>query len=368
MKSSKTLRYFSVLLPMLAFAAVCTVLQGFVRGQSENAASSPPPLEAGEKYNSCGLPDNAALSDKIIAQGGSWVAFEDRIICLNVSAPESVGYAAEKAEDLLKAVPSIERFCIMPIPERAVFETGFEDSRERYCTFVEELGSAVGDGVTVIDPLPGLDAHSDEFIYYRTENSWTMRGAFYGAQAFRSALGYAPDDLNAYRTYMLGSFFGDAYSAAMSDGIAETADAALQSIEPDPFYIYLIGTNPNREELTFKNKAGEEQTERRRTIQLNGYGPSAVIGGTYRHSAIDGSGEGSLLFLTDSAGDMLISYLSEMYEKIYAVSISSDKDFPQNIGSICETYGIRTVLWAQAQTRLGDRSYMRALNGLDGAP
>ena len=367
MKNSKTPRYFLLLLPMLAFAAICMVLQGFVRSQSENAASAPPPLEAGEKYNACGLPGSAALSDTIVAQGGGWVAFEDRIICLNVNTPESAGYAAEKAEALLKAVPSIERFFIMPIPERAVFETGFEDSRERYCTFVEELESAVGDGVTVIDSLPGLDAHADEFIYYRTENSWTMRGAFYGAQAFRSALGYAPDDLNAYRTYMLGSFFGDAYSMAAADNAGAAVNEALQSIVPDPFYIYLIGTNPNREELTFKNKSGEEQTEKRRTIQLNGYGPSAVIGGTYRHSVIDGSGEGSLLFLTDSAGDMLISYLSEMYEKIYAVSISSDKDFPQNIGSICETYGIRTVLWAQAQTRLGDRSYMRALNGLDGA-
>lgn len=367
MKINKTLAYFLILLLMLVFACGCIVLQHFVDVRTETAAAVPPRPEKGDMYNNYGLKNNAELSDEIVAASDGRVVFTDRILILEEAAAGSAQYAAETARAILSAVPEIDGIYIMPIPERAVFEKGFESFRASYGAFISELTSAVGVGVTVIDPVSELDKHSDEFIFYRTENSWTMRGAFYAMQAFRVALGYKPADLNAYRTYMLGDFYGDAYSAVHSNTTDEELSEVLSLMPSDPFYIYLIGSNPNRETLTFENKNDEIQTEKRRTIQLNGYGPSAVIGGSYLHSVIDGRGEGSILFITDSAGDMLISYLSEIYEKIYAVSVLHDKSFSQDIADICERYDIHSVLWAQLQPRLGNRSYMRALNGLDGA-
>ena len=70
----------------------------------------------------------------------------------------------------------------MPIPERAVFESGYENEKEKYSDFIEKLESFFLDPSVVLNPLSELEKHQYEYIYFRTENNWTMRGAFYGAQ------------------------------------------------------------------------------------------------------------------------------------------------------------------------------------------
>ena len=60
----------------------------------------------------------------------------------------------------------------------------------------------------------------------------------------------------------------------------------------------------------------------------------------------------------------MISYLSEVFEKVYVSNIYEDADLIQNLDEILEEYNIGYIIWAQDVVETGNKSYMRALNPL----
>ena len=67
-------------------------------------------------------------------------------------------------------------------------------------------------GVTPVDAYSALAAHSDEYIYFRTDHHWQQLGAYYAAEEFARAAGVPFAPLSSYirqdREGMLGSLWG----------------------------------------------------------------------------------------------------------------------------------------------------------------
>ena len=346
----------------IALAVGCVFLQEQAAALKSAEAEEVYHPELRDAYNSFGLPNQQSLSNRKLFEGNGIALYPDRVLRLDTYPAGGAQYAAETAAAVLEYAPELEAFYILPIPERAVLEADFPEKTAEYKAFVEELKTCSGGGVTVLDPLPELLAHQDEYIHFRTENSWTMRGAFYGAQVFRRALGYGDDDLNAYRTYMFETFKGGLRRDASSLLADSEWSDPIANMERDPFFIHIKGDEPNRQQLTLVNSTGEMETIACSTIQMNSIGPSAVIGSNYCHSIVEGKGEGSLILIADSSGQMLISYLTDLYGKIYIVNAHRDRDFMQDLNTICSSLDVHQVLWAQRGFRVGNRSYMKALN------
>lgn len=364
MKKNKTAELLLVLLVLIVMSAGILILQnGMEKLQSVKQESVYVP-ETRDLYNNYGLKNNQSLSKTKILETQDQVIYTDRIFNINRISEDHISYAA----DIMKALQkkSGKAAYIMPIPERAVFESGYETEKEKYSDFIEKLEASFSDPSVVLDPLPELENHQDEYIYFRTGNSWTMRGAFYGAQAIFGELGYDKENLDAYREYVFGNFKGNLLLEALGKYTTDEIKKEIENMEEEPFYIYLNGSNPNREELTFENKEGQLQTLKRQTIQLNSSGSDAVIGLDYEHSIVEGRGQrkGNLLFIADARGKMMISYLSEIFEKIYVSNIYEDADLIQNLDEILEKYDIEYIIWAQDVAETGNRSYMNALNPL----
>ena len=352
--------YSAILLLVLAilFAVGCVFLQEQTDSLQNTVTEEVYHPEKWDAYNSFGLPNSQTLSDRKLFEGSGVALYPDRVLQLETYPASGAQYAAETAAAVLARTPALEAFYILPIPERAVLEPDYPDKNAQYKAFAEDLKAHAGSGVTVLDPLPELTAHQDEYIYFRTENSWTMRGAFYGAQVFRRALGYGDDDLNAYRAYMFGTFSGGLRINASSLLADSEWSETIWSIGGDPFYIHIKGDDPNREQLTYINSTGELETMARSTIQLNSSGPAAVIGSYYTHSIVEGNGEGDLILITDPAGQLLIPYLTDLYGKIYVVNAHRDWYFIQDLDEICSSLDVRQVLWAQQGFEMGNTSYM----------
>lgn len=361
MKVNKSGRIILILILMLLFSVGCIYLQNIVDAWRNTESEEVYHGEKGDRYNNYGLSNSETLSGKKLAEDDRLVIYEDRVVRLANYEPDYAASAAAAADAILEKAPAIDEIYIMPVPGRVVFEKGYEDRKTEYQAFVEELKGSVGKAVTVLDPLWELEQHQEEFIYFRTDDTWTMRGAFYAAQVFRKALGYEEDNLDAYRVYMMGLFTGDLKAEAISSFSGSAWSEAAAMIEDDPFFIHIKGDNPNREELTFLNSENQRETIKRNTIQMKANGPTAVIGGSYFHSIVEGNGEGSLILLTDSTGKLMISYLSEIYEKIYVVNITREDELIQDLNAVCSQYGVHQILWVQRGDMLGDRSYMMAL-------
>ena len=366
MKKNKTAEVFLVLLVLIVMSAGILILQnGMEKLQSVKQESVYVP-ETRDVYNNYGLKNDQSLSKTKILETQDQVIYTDRIFNINQISEDHISYAA----DILKALQkkSGKDTYIMPIPQRAVFESGYETEKEKYSDFIEKLEASFSDPSVVLNPLSELEKHQDEYIYFRTGSSWTMRGAFYGAQVIFGELGYDKENLDAYREYVFGTFEGNLLLEALKKYTTDEIKKGIENMEEEPFYIYINGSNPNREELTFENKEGQLQTLKRQTIQFNGSGNYAVIGSGYKHSIVEGRGKGqrkgNLLLIADTRGKMMISYLSEIFEKVYVSNMYEDADLIQNLDEILEKYDIEYIIWAQDVAETGNRSYMNALNPL----
>lgn len=366
MKKNKTAELFLVLLILIIMSSGILILQnGMEKLQNVKQQSVYVP-EARDLYNNYGLKNDQSLSKIKILETQDQVIYTDRIFNINRISEDHISYAA----DIMKALQkkSGKDTYIMPIPERAVFESGYENEKEKYSDFIEKLEASFSDPSVVLNPLSELEKHQDEYIYFRTEDSWTMRGAFYGAQVILGELGYEEENLDAYRKYVFGNVDGKLISSTAVEYTTDEIYEKIKNIEKDPFYIYINGSNPNREELTFKNKQNQLQTVKRNMIQFNNSGTNAVIATSYMHSVVEGRGKGkrkgNLLLIADTRGKMMISYLSEIFEKVYVSNIYGDADLIQNLDEILEKYNIEYVIWAQDVAETGNRSYMKALNPL----
>ena len=366
MKKNKTAELLLVLFILIVMSSGILILQnGMEKLQNVKQQSVYVP-EKRDLYNNYGLKNDQSLSKIKILETQDQVIYTDRIFNINRISEDHISYAA----DILKALQkkSGKDTYIMPIPERAVFESGYENEKEKYNNFTEKLEASFTDPSVVLNPLSELEKHQDEYIYFRTEDSWTMRGAFYGAQVILGELGYEEENLDAYRKYVFGNVDGKLISSAAVEYTTDEIYEKIKNIEKDPFYIYINGSNPNREELTFKNKQNQIQTVKRNMIQFNNSGTNAVIATSYMHSVVEGRGKGkrkgNLLLIADTRGKMMISYLSEIFEKVYVSNIYGDADLIQNLDEILEKYNIEYVIWAQDVAETGNRSYMKALNPL----
>lgn len=366
MKKNKTAELFLVLLILTVMSVGVFILQnGMEKLQNVKRQSVYVP-ETRDLYNNYGLKNDQSLSKTKILETQDQVIYTDRIFNINQISEDQISYAA----DIMKALQekSGKDTYIMPIPERAVFESGYENEKEKYSNFTEKLESSFADLSVVLNPLSELEKHQSEYLYFRTKNSWTMRGAFYGAQVIFGELGYDKENLDAYREYVFGTFEGNLLLEALKKYTTDEIKKDIGNMEQEPFYIYINGSSLNREELTLENKEGQLKTLKRQMIQFNSSGSHAVIGSDYEHSIVEGRGKGqrkgNLLLIADARGKMMISYLSEIFEKVYVSNIYEDADLIQNLDEILEKYNIEYIVWAQDVTETGNISYMRALNPL----
>lgn len=366
MKKNKTVELFLVLLILIVMSAGILILQNGMKKLQSGKQQSVYLPEIRDLYNNYGLKNDQSLSKTKILETQDQVIYTDRIFNINQISEDHVSYAADIMKKLQKKIG--KDAYIMPIPERALFESGYENEKEKYSDFTEKLEASFTDPSVVLNPLSELEKHQQEYIYFRTENNWTMRGAFYGAQVILGELGYDKENLDAYREYVFGTFSGNLLLETLEKDTTDEIKKGIENMEKEPFYTYLNGSNPNREELTFENKEGQLKTLKRQMIQFNSSGSNAVIGSNYKHSVVEGRGKGqrkgNLLLIADTRGKMMIPYLSEIFEKVYVSNIYEDADLIQNMDEIMEKYNIEYVIWAQDVNEIGNRSYMKALNPL----
>lgn len=366
MKLGKTAKLLLLFLLLLGLGGFLVILQNGLEKLQRLPEEKVYYPETRDLYNGFGLPGKRRLSGQILVESKEQVIYTDCILKLGKLQKEQIPYAAEMAGALAEKTGC--EIYVMPVPERVVLEKGYEDQKAEYSGWIAELQEALPEGTMLLDPLPELEKHPDEYLYFRTENNWTMRGAFYGAQTALRGLGMEEENLNAYREYAFGSFDGNLMRGAVKSCTDDSMKDVIRSMERDVFYIYINGANPNREELTLESRSGGIRTIKRPTIQFNSNGSNAVIASDYEHSVVEGrdkgNREGNLLLIADPRGKMMISVLSEVFDQVYVSNIYEDSDFAGDLEKTIQEHDIEVILWAQDAAEMGRSSYMKALNPL----
>ena len=171
--------------------------------------------------------------------------------------------------------------------------------------------------VEKIDLASALEAHSEEYIYYRTDHHWTSLGAFYGANTILKTLGLEELNLSDYEAAEVSdSFLGTNYSSA-----------GAWWIDPDTITVYV----PEEGKHVISNFTGREEAGRlyvsdqlavknKYAYFLGGNQPLCVI-----QSQTDGP---KLMVIRDSYADCLAPFLSERFGEIHLFDLRYNRLSP----------------------------------------
>lgn len=157
-----------------------------------------------------------------------------------------------------------------------------------------------------IDLYSVLDAHRDDYIFYRTDHHWTSLGAYWGYTALCRAWGLPYRDLSDYTPQTVSdSFYGTTYSSSGFSWVA-----------PDSIDIYV----PDSGDVTVTTySAGEAQSGKLYNMSAleNKDKYSMFLGGNTPRIDIKSGHDGEkLLVIRDSFADSLLPFLLDDFSEI----------------------------------------------------
>lgn len=167
-------------------------------------------------------------------------------------------------------------------------------------------------GASNIDIYDDLAAHSEEYIFYRTDHHWTSLGAYYGYETIMKSMGYSPAPLSSFAPQTVSDeFYGTVYSKS-----------GMSWVKPDSIEIY-----------------AEQDT----ATAVTNYSTNAPVAGTlYDYAFLDkkdkysmfmggntplvtiktsNTDAPSILIIRDSYMDSLIPYLQNNFSEIHVIDL-----------------------------------------------
>ena len=168
----------------------------------------------------------------------------------------------------------------------------------------KELLSMASD-ILSCDCLSELSAHTDEYIYYKTDHHWTSLGAYYG---YKALMGENALDISGFEKEVLSEdFLGTTYSKA---GIYFEKDR----IDAYKYGSPSVSYNMQEESRSIYDRSYLEKKDKY-SVFLSGNQPLSVIK--------TGNEGGKLLLIKDSYANCFVQFLMPHYSEIHVIDLRS---------------------------------------------
>lgn len=91
-----------------------------------------------------------------------------------------------------------------------LFEESYQESLNSVSQrkILDYLNSRLDDRIVKVDTVAALQAHNDEYLFFRTDHHWTPLGAYYAYRALCESIGLTPVELTDMEEWNLGEFRG----------------------------------------------------------------------------------------------------------------------------------------------------------------
>ena len=247
---------------------------------------------------------------------------------------------------------------------------GASDAEEAIANLYGKMGS----GVKTISILPELQAHKDEYLYFRTDHHWTARGAYYAYRAFCRESGTTPLELSSWKTMTFKGFRGSLWAKATGANLKEDFVEAWQPNATNKMKVW-TWTNygkENQQEIITENypiiqtKTGDGSEEG------YFYGPrwkyNCFIAGDNAFSVIENPNlqDGSkILVVKESFGNAFVPFLVDQYQTVYVVDYRFfTKRMKMSLPEYVRQEGIERVLFLNNMNAISSTWLLSEMEGL----
>lgn len=181
-----------------------------------------------------------------------------------------------------------------------------------------------------------LAAHTNEYLYFRTDHHWTGQGAYYAYTAFCKEAGFSPLSMDQFETRRLDNFIGTLYAQAPDRTLLQEPDYVDYYIFDQP-YTAVRYDRGNPYKPIPHNLWGEYAKS------PNSY--SVFLQGDFPLIQVDtGIHNGrKIMVVKESYGNAFAPFLINHYEKVYIVD---ERYFERPLLDFIRKEGIHELLFA----------------------
>ena len=216
-----------------------------------------------------------------------------------------------------------------------------------------------------VDAYSKLEAHKDEYLYFRSDHHWTALGAYYAYTAFCESAGLKAEPLSKFESGEYTGFLGSLYSAIkaypQSQALADNPDT-VQFWRP---FVDLDTKWYPDAEFSMEYFGGTlckvDDTSNKYLTFLGGDHPITVI-----KTNVDGP---VCMILKESYGNAFTPWLTSHYSKIIAIDpreFNRDGKPTLNLTEFAADQGVDDLIVINYPYMINSKAFIRYLNALAG--
>lgn len=172
--------------------------------------------------------------------------------------------------------------------------------------------NALDSKIKKVNAFPNLKAHTDEYLYFRTDHHWTGRGAYYAYRAFCEQAGFEPIQLEDCETRRLDHFIGTMYAQTQDSSLLENPDYVEYFMFPQAYQAELYVRNSPYYGVPCSLWAEYAKSPNSYSVFLAGDFPLIKVS-TDLHNGR------KIMVVKESFGNAFAPFLINHYEEVYIV-------------------------------------------------
>lgn len=343
----------TVIIVFTLFASVILISNKNVSSNSSSVSDfEPGNISEVETSN---VPEKTVERGWVINKLGYTYLYNDRALSqFNGTARTAIRYA-NAVNKVTETIDSPQIYNII-VPTQAEFidiPSHIRKEDNFFCTSQSEAAYIVASNMKKaknIDIFDIIYAHSEEYLYFRTDNNWTMNAAYYAYSEYCDELKIDKIDIEKYEKITLHNYLGRFYTATQSKMLLDNRDYIVyyRTEAEYPFYI-TVEQNGNKT-YSLKYYGTEISSDK---------GYDVFIGkerASYRFDTR--SDGGTLTVVGDSSVHPFLPFLMAHYSEIYFYNPAF---FESDIINVPAT---DTVLFMAYSTNANDPEYCKNLEGI----
>lgn len=355
------------LLLLAAFLVLCLLATALTAAEQHAEDADAVAYEV-DAYRNQGLEPGEELAETPQQISSDLVVFSDRVLLRGTWTDSDVSAHIQALRSFLTWTntnhPQIQTY-VTVMPLRIALESTFSSDAE-YLAVVEQesqkmlaleqnLLNNTADLASSVPVFNALEEHQQEYLFYRTDYTWTARGAYYAGQEFLRAAGLEEFPIETFQEY------------AQSSSIASLpADSGLDptTFFPDRQYYYLYDRyNPRVTKVDSLEAPVSEPM-----VQRSFPGNALFLDIDYDYGFFDGLAENgrNLLIINEGGGNVVASWLVTSFEQITCVNLRYFNPSRFDFGTILNEHGITDLLIVVDPTTIGEAEEVAPLNEIAG--
>ena len=200
-----------------------------------------------------------------------------------------------------------------------------------------------------------MQAHADEYLYFRTDHHWTALGAYYAYSVFCAVRGIPATPLSSYTVTTYDGFLGTHYSATGSTKLKADTITAYIPIATNAIHI----TDRGAERLKYSKGIVTPNIGAMYAAVGSQYNcfllGDHALGEIHNETKTDGS---SILVVKESFGNAFVPFLVDSYEHVYVVDA---RYYDGDLAEFVTAYGVDEVLFINNLSATGSSARMDEL-------